>query len=222
MRTLRTLIPILLTAASAAMLSAQQPAPDAGTVNVAVFPLNGFMPGEDGRELAAAFRAMVISELSSGVRLRLVERESVDELLQAQQVSLSGSVSDAQAIRVGQILGAQYAVTGGITVVGRDARLDLRLVDIETGEIVHPFKDVVGRDRLLTLVDRVAEDFASRARVKPRVADVQVPPAAVLAYARGLDFEKRGRTQEAARMYRRALELFPEHPHARAALQRVN
>lgn len=224
MRMLRITTSLWLTAAAVpAVLHAQQPTDPAAVVNVAVMPLSGLMIGADSERLAEVFRGMIITELAgASASIRMVERQAVDSLLQAQAISAAGTATDAQAIRIGQLLGAQYMVTGGITVAGAEARLDLRLIDIETSEITAVFKDRVKTDRLLDLPMRVAAEFAGRARVRQRVVDVPVPVAAAMAYSRGLDFEKRGRRQDAARMYRRALELFPRHPHAGAALQRVN
>jgi TolB-like protein len=208
-----------------AHVSAQQAvqAPQQQTVQVAVFPLTGLVIGNAAqqRELAEAFRSMIISELASAA-IRTIERQSIDRMLESQNISLAGAISDEQAIRVGQLLGAQYAVAGSISMAGNDARLDLRMIDIETGEHVHTFKDQAAARRVLTLADRVAAEFAGRAQLKPRPVPLRIPAAASLAYSQGLDYERRGRRQEAARMYRRALELFPQHPHARAALQRVN
>ncbi|CAN5618124.1 hypothetical protein BH23GEM10_BH23GEM10_07850 [soil metagenome] len=222
MRTLRSALSVIIIATAPAALHAQQPASD-GVVLVAVMPMSGFMLGGDGARLSEVFRSMVMTEMAgANARIRMVERQTVDSLLQAQAIAASGSVSDAQAIQIGQLLGAQYMVTGSILVAGGEARLDLRLVDIETSGTPGVFKDQVRVDRLLDLPARVASEFAARAEVKQRVVDVPVPTAAAVAFSRGLDFEKRGRNEDAARMYRRALELFPQHPHAGAALRRVN
>jgi TolB-like protein len=225
MRTLRTALAAMLLVMSPSVAPAQQATPASNTqrVQVAVFPLGGFWPGNAAqqRDLADAFRSMIISEMA-GANLQLVEREQIDRLLEAQNISLTGGVTDAQAIRVGEMLGAQYAVAGGISVVGPEARLDLRFIDVETGEIPHTFKQSTRPDRVLSLADRVASDFAGKARLTQRVAEVRVPVFASLAYSQGLDFERRGRRLDAARMYQKTLELFPQHPHARAALQRVN
>lgn len=206
---------------STALAAQSAPAAEARPV-VAVFPMTGFAPSVNARDLAAAFRDQVITELGTSTRIRLVERAALDELLTAQQVSLSGSVSEDVAVRVGRLIGADYAVLGSISFDARNARLDLRMVDIETSATVsQPFKETVSQDNLLSLVARVATDFAGTAKVKARVADVRVPAPAALAYSRGLDYERRGRQQDAARMFEKTLELFPAHPHARAALERV-
>jgi TolB-like protein len=225
MRTLSTALAAMLLVLSPSGAPAQQatPAGNPQRVLVAVFPLSGFWYGNAAqqRDLADAFRSMVISEMS-GANLQMVERERIDRLLEAQNISLTGGVTDAQAIQIGEMLGAQYAVSGSINVVGPEARLDLRFIDIETSEIPHTFKQSTRPDRVLSLANRVASDFAGKARLTQRVAEVRVPVSASLAYSQGLDFERRGRRHDAARMYRKTLELFPQHPHARAALQRVN
>lgn len=195
----------------------------AGEIRVAVFPMTGYPGTPEHRSLSEAFRSMIITELGSAGTLRVIERVEIDQLLESQKIAVSGLVSDEQAVRIGRLLGAQYAVTGSIILAGGQARLDLRMIDIETSATVtKPFKEQVAQDQLLTLVNRVATDFTGSARVAPRVADVVVPPAAMLTYARGLDYETRGDRQQAAKMFRAVLEMFPQHPHARAALERVN
>jgi TolB-like protein len=225
MRMLRIALAAVLLVMAPRSGDAQQVAqPEAASVvRVAVFPIGALWYGNAAqqRELGDAFRTMIISEMA-GAHLQMIEREEIDRLLEAQNISLTGGVTDAQAIRIGEMLGAQYAVAGGISVIGPEARLDIRFIDVETSEIPHTFKESTRPDRVLSLTNRVASEFAGRARLKPRVADVRVPVPASLAYSQGLDFERRGRRQDAARMYRKTLDLFPQHPHARAALQRVN
>ncbi|HUF50099.1 MAG TPA: CsgG/HfaB family protein [Longimicrobiales bacterium] len=222
MRTLRFAAALAGLSAAPAMVTAQQPQTPLSGVQVVVFPLSGFVMGDDAKQLPEVFRSMIITEMANA-GTRMVERQEVDRLLEAQALSLSGTVPDAQAIRIGELLGAQYMVTGSISIVGREARLDLRIVDIETSEMVPPpFKETVPVDKLLSIVNRVATEFAAKAQVKARVEDIVVPAPAVLAYARGVAYEKSGNKREAAQWYRRTLELFPQHPHARAALQRMN
>lgn len=222
MRTLRFCFAVTAIGIVPGAAAAQQPQAPSSSVQVVVFPLSGFVLGDDAKQLPDVFRSMIITEMANA-GTRMVERQEIDKLLEAQSLSLSGTVPDAQAIRIGQLLGAQYMVTGQISVVGQEARLDLRLVDIETGEMIPPpFKETVAVDRLLSVVSRVATDFAGKAQLKARVADVVVPAPALLAYSRGVEYEKRGMKQQAAEWYRRTLELFPQHPHARAALQRVH
>jgi TolB-like protein len=214
---------LILVLPPSSALSQQTASGPANAVQVVVFPLSGFALGNAAQQaqIAEAFRSMVITELS-GMNVQLVERERLDRMLESQNLSLTGAVNDDVAIRIGQLLGAQWAVSGSINSDGREARLDLRIFNIESGLTVHTFKDQSRPDRLLSLANRVASEFAGKARLEARAEVIRIPAAASLAFSQGLDFERRGRRQDAARMYQKAIELFPQHPHARAALQRVN
>lgn len=221
MRTLRFAVALFALGLAPLSASAQQPA-GAGEIRVAVFPMTGLIIGDDNKALADAFRNMIMTELGLSGRFAVIERVEIDKLLESQVGAVSG-ISNEQAVQIGRMLGAQYAVTGAVTIAGAEARLDLRMVDTETTATVsEPFKEQLPKDQLLSLVNRIATEFSSNAKVTARVADVVVPPAVMLAYSRGLDYEARGEKQQAAEMFRSVLELFPQHPHARAALERVN
>jgi TolB-like protein len=192
----------------------------AQAVNVAIFPLSGFAMGEDGAALAATVRDMLITDMAKNSNVKAVDRASIDELIRSRQLSLSGKLKDDEVMQLGALLGAQYALAGGITVVGKEAQLSLRIVDIETGENSHPFSERMPKDQLLSLVDKAAATFGDL-KLKARVADVVVPVPSAFAYSRGLDYEKRGEKAKARQMYESALQIFPENAAAKTALARV-
>jgi hypothetical protein len=100
--------------------------------------------------------------------------------------------------------------------------VDLRLLDVATGTVERSSRQQGPRDEMLDLVTKLADDFTDGLELPARVAEApDAPPAAVLLYSRGLDYERRGELDRAAAMYRRALELFPQHEAAAAALERV-
>ncbi|MBI4913519.1 MAG: hypothetical protein HY823_12335 [Acidobacteria bacterium] len=114
-----------------------------------------------------------LSEAGSG-KIRLIERERLQEIRQEQAFGQSGEVDTASAVKLGKLLGVKYMITGKITrfaydkkgfstgwgagvLVGKltkdplagavagsvdikkanfDGRLDARVIDVETGEIV--------------------------------------------------------------------------------------
>jgi TolB-like protein len=211
LRTLRIALAVLLIAPVA--LRAQ-------SVNVAVFPLSGFAMGEDGAALAASVRDMLITNMAKNTNIKAVDRGSIDQLIKSRQLSLSGKLKDEEVMQLGALLGAQYGLAGGITIIGKDAQLSLRIVDIETGENSHPFSERMPKDKLLTLVDNASATFADL-KLKPRVADVVVPVPSAFAFSRGLDYERRGDKTRARQMYESALQIFPENAAAKAALARV-
>jgi curli biogenesis system outer membrane secretion channel CsgG len=114
-----------------------------------------------------------LSEVGTG-KIRLIERERLQEIRQEQAFGQSGEVDTATAVKLGKLLGVRYMITGKITrfasqksgvstgwgaanLIGRlthdstagaiagsvdvrktsfDGRLDARVIDVETGEIV--------------------------------------------------------------------------------------
>jgi TolB-like protein len=193
-------------------------------VRVAILPFDAatVVPGEDAQALQMVLSGMIATELSQHAALSVVERTEVDALIESQQLALSGRPGSEVAVQVGQLLGALYVVTGSVVFAGRDARLDIRLVDVETGAVSNTYKERVGRDDFLDAVETLAARFTENLKVAPRaVAVADAPPAAKLAYSRGLDYERRGQGERAAVMYERVLELFPDHEGAKRALSRV-
>ena len=194
-----------------------------GKPTVAVLKFSSFALGRDATELGGALVDMVTTELSKKEAIRVVDRAQVEDLLTKQKLLVSGRVSDAEAMRAGKLLGAEYIVSGGVVMDKTDARLDIRLVDVETGLTVRAFKERGKQDDLLSLVEQLAENFTKDLKLpsKASVAEATVPVSAVLAYSRGLDFEKRGKKAQAAQMYEKTLQLFPGYDDARTALARV-
>ena len=220
MRSFQVLAAAGLIAASAAAATAQE------VPTVAVLDLNAFSVSlEDASAVGRGIAAMITTELSERPEVRIVDRQQIEEVLRRQQVSVGATgVADDAAMQIGRLLGAHYIVTGNVALDPRRARLDLRMIDVETGGIVKSVKEPGERDDLLGLAERIAALLVTDLQVPVRttVAEVRIPAAASLAYSRGLDYERKGRRDRAAEMFRRALEVFPQHPHAAAALDRVN
>jgi TolB-like protein len=190
---------------------------------VAVLHFSSFALARDARDLGPALLDMVTTELSRKQSIRIIDRAQVEDLLTKQKLLVSGRVNDAEAMRAGKLLGAQYIVSGGVVMDKTDARLDIRLVDVETGLTVRSFKEKGKQDDLLTLVEKLADNFTTDLKLpgKAALAQAEAPVAAVLAYSRGLDFEKRGKKAQAAEMFEKTLQLSPSYEDAQKALARV-
>ncbi|HUF13349.1 MAG TPA: CsgG/HfaB family protein [Longimicrobiales bacterium] len=206
-------------AVSAASAAGQQ------VPTVGVMDLNAFsVTLEDAGALGRGLAAMITTELAQRAEVRIVDRQQLEEVLRRHQVSVGATgVGDDAAMQIGRLLGANYMVTGNAALDPRQARLDLRMIEVETGAIVKSVKETGARDDLLELAERIAALLVTDLRLpdRPSVVAQRIPVSASLAYSRGLDYELRGRADRAAEMYRRTLEVFPQHPHAQAALDRV-
>lgn len=222
MRNRGRLIALLLVVAYGTPAAAQQAASSVPTVAVLDFTGISLVPGEDAAAVGQSLSTMVATELTGREGVQVLDRQQVDRLLRARQISLSG-ISDELAQEIGRLLGAHYLVLGNVTLEKERARIDVRLLDVETG-LIHRAENRRGdRDEFLDLVEEVADAFTRNLEVPVRVADadLEIPVEASIAYSRGLDYERRGMWTEAERMFRRALEMFPAHEPASSALERV-
>ena len=69
-------------------------------------------------------------------RVRLVERGQMQDILKEQGFQLTGCVSDACAVEVGQLLGVKNIVVGSVGAAGSFILLTVRVLDVGSGEIV--------------------------------------------------------------------------------------
>ncbi|UCH11287.1 MAG: PEGA domain-containing protein [Fidelibacterota bacterium] len=100
---------------------------------IAVLPLSNL--GVSSHE-AAALTDRLRSELFSTGRFRVLERNLMQQILREQDFQLTGCTTDECAVQVGQLLGVQQMVGGSISLVGETFTTSIRLIDVETGEIV--------------------------------------------------------------------------------------
>jgi TolB-like protein len=82
----------------------------------------------------------VVDQITTGIvqagRLRIVDRSSQALIDAEQQFQLSGNVDDNSAINIGRQLGARYALICWISGTGSSRKLNLKVLDIQTAQIV--------------------------------------------------------------------------------------
>ncbi|MFO7894529.1 MAG: CsgG/HfaB family protein [Longimicrobiales bacterium] len=191
---------------------------------IAVLDFNAFsLTGEDADAVGRGLATMITTVLADRPQVHVVDRQQIQQLIESRQLALSGRMDESRALELGRLLGAQYIVIGNVALEPERARIDLRVLDVASGTVEKASRQQGGRDRMLDLVTALADDFLDGLELPTRVAagDADPPVEAVLAYSRGLAYEEHGQDARAAEMYRRALELFPRHGAAAAALERV-
>jgi len=66
----------------------------------------------------------------------IVDRRRLDQIRTEQNFQLSGDVSDASAVSIGNMLGANIVITGEIAGTGSNQRLILKALDVKTAQII--------------------------------------------------------------------------------------
>ena len=84
--------------------------------------------------------ALVVDELEynlvSARKFTIVDRRTLDIIRAEQNFQMSGEVSEESAISIGQMLGANIVITGGITGTSTNQRLSIKALDVKTAQIV--------------------------------------------------------------------------------------
>lgn len=65
----------------------------------------------------------------------VIERGVMEQILQEQDFQLTGCITDECAVKVGQLLGAQYTLAGSIGKVGSTWTVNMRIINVESGVI---------------------------------------------------------------------------------------
>jgi TolB-like protein len=199
---------------------------------LAVLPFdNSGSYGQDKENFAAlekGIAGMLISELAANPSARVVVREQISKLLEERSLGSSGKVTPETAAKIGKLVGARYVITGTFIDFYGDFRLDARLVNVETSEIVKVESDRMQRDHLFDLIRNVATRLMKDANLPPLPKQTseqrlsrQVPTEALTFYSKALLFQDRGQRDKAVEMYQKALAVFPEYTEARQGLERV-
>ena len=106
-----------------------------------------------GDNLGRAAADEITTQLFKGGKFSVIERAQLNAILAEQDLGASGAVTASTAAQIGQLLGAQLILTGSITQFSierisggfrsfgascsqAETRLDVRIVDTSTGEIM--------------------------------------------------------------------------------------
>ncbi|HEX2249771.1 MAG TPA: tetratricopeptide repeat protein [Gemmatimonadales bacterium] len=183
------------------------------------------------RALELGIPATIAAELSSHSELRLADPNRVARLLGTSKVGARARLDAATAARIGKETGARYAITGTFADFYGKFRLEARIVDTESGQIVKVVtnKDPSLQDRrdLYRIVQQVghqvlAQASTARSGSPPLDADTRIiPTEALTEYSLGLLYERQGDAGKASQHFNRALSAFPNYPEAREGAQRV-
>ncbi len=142
---------LLLAAVCAAPVAAQR-----STVAFVTMENAGRDPAAD--YLAGIIEGLLLFDLSTQEDIALVERASLEEVIAEQRLGLSGlAARSAEVQRVGEILGADYLVTGDYVFLGEEVLMNARVVNVETAETV-AFSE---RGRTENTVHRLAEKLVA-------------------------------------------------------------
>jgi TolB-like protein len=216
----------------AAVAGVRPLAAQGGGTRFAVLPFENTGSYGQDREvfegLELGFPALLASALDRHPAADAPPRGALLEAMRKQGLGPSQRVDAAAAAQVGRSTGARYTVTGSFADFYGKLRVNARLVDAKTGEIVKVVSNedpkLQDRTRLAAIIQAVAERLVAAAGLQPYPSGSTPPPIpteAISAFGRGLLYEGRDDRAKASEFYRTAITAFPGFQEAAAGLERV-
>jgi TolB-like protein len=114
--------------------------------------------------MGSMFSEMLTTSFVGSEAFRITEREQLQKVANELKFNQSGIIDVSQAKQVGKMVGADAIVTGSVTKIGGDLRLDARIIDVESGIILTAEK-IMGKTDLNSIgamADKIVESLVNK------------------------------------------------------------
>ncbi|MCX5752992.1 MAG: hypothetical protein NTW97_05020 [Candidatus Krumholzibacteria bacterium] len=178
-----------------------------GTKTIAIMEFDNFSTGkykEALGDLSKGLADFFEYDFSKFSGVKIVERDKLDYLLREAKLAEEGKIDPATAVRVGKMLGAQMMVFGSITQLdGKNARMVVRVVNVETSEIMTT-ADKEGKPDFVEMEKELVKDVAGKLNL-------------ALSKEAGTAIEESATSDmDAARLYSLGLKYMDEYQYEKA------
>ena len=166
--------------------------------------------------LATAIGDILVARFSDAEGVVFVERAAIDEVLR--ELELSTAVGAADQCRFGKTLGAQFVLTGNVTLAGNTIVVAAHLVEVSTARVARSAKVTAREGHLFESVESLARELAGQFRLQlPELTPDQIDrsPEANLHFMRGLGYYHAGMPEHATTQFLKTLATDPGHAEAR-------
>ncbi len=177
--------------------------------------------GDQGTQwISKGIADSLISELSQVEGLALVEREELQNIIEEQQLALSGLTSDEGTAELGRILNARFLVSGSYAVMEEQIRISCRITDTSSARIEGSITETVSMDTLPSLHTRLAGFVCGTLEYPYRSVEPEAPSLAAMEhYYRGIDLFDQKKYDEAVGLLQKALAEEPTYNGPRKTLE---
>lgn len=188
------------------------------------------MEAADRQAMGVGLQQLLLNELQQNAGLRIVDRNTLRDVLMAEQdLGASGRVDAETAARIGRIVGARYVVLGTFTDLGGgQPMLAGSVVSVETSEILKAEQALGRREDLYQMVVDLAGRVTAGvdlpqlpAQVREERRERPIPPEALRLYFRAQNAQDLGNTDVAIQLYRQIADQFPAMTEASEALRQL-
>ncbi len=141
-------------------------------------------------QLSRALSEILVEQLLSYPGIQVVERMRLREILDEQKLGSSALADEEARLRLGRVAGAQHMIFGSLVSLGGVTRADVRLVSVQTSEVLTSHEASVKTGELGTTMVDVARALASSLghgkAAGQMIAAPKATPATLILFDQGL------------------------------------
>ena len=125
---------------------------------IAVWDLDDVSPAHGSQpDLGEPFSSKIIETIKESGEYAVVERDRLLLALEELQIGTENLADEDTRLELGKIVGARLMVFGGYQIIGDMMRVDLRLVDVESGKVLNAVKSMASAANLSGWLNAVGE-----------------------------------------------------------------
>jgi TolB-like protein len=128
----------------------------AAQTRIAVMPFRGIAVPAADAPLVDSLADMVSTNLAESRGIVVLERSQIKAAFDALKIDDSGAIDRATAQELGKWLGATHVVVGSVAVLGKQMRLDSRVVGLSGGVVEKSARAEGPRDSLFELINTLS------------------------------------------------------------------
>lgn len=121
----------------------------------------------------------LVTRLYKTKKLKVIERQRLDKVIAEQKLSLTDIIEASSAKRLGRILGVDAIVTGTISELGNNFRINARIINTETGELLAAAGVSVVKDQEVCSLINCGAQSALINRVETQSSTPKVQPTPI-------------------------------------------
>jgi TolB-like protein len=121
--------------------------------------------------ISSVFEDIIITNMVKNSSIQIVERSQVQMALKATKFETSGLTQDSR-VKIGEWLGAKTFLMGSLSKLLGEYRLDLRLIDVESGGVLCAGSS--SGKVLVKLPDEATENLSQKAAIRPEASSQNI------------------------------------------------
>jgi len=183
------------------------------TIAILDFSNNCILEKEKYASLSPGLAEIMITELSPIKTLKFVERQKINQLIQEMQLAQSGLVSEETGVQVGKLIGAKYLIFGSYMVFDKKVRIDVRIVQVETGLTIKAEQATNKVTKMFDIIKELNGKILKDLDIKLTKNDKKILNAnetsteVIELFSQGLEFEDEHNVEKAKQLYKKAFML---------------